>query len=254
MKITQIYLSMGRYSIAKECFEHNMGTCGRKPDEIVWVDNGSTDGTAELAREHADICVLNKRNMGAAHGFNTAMVLATGDMISIVGIYSKAPENWLQIFCDVYESSKADAVCMYHHPVEADPERFRGGQETHAGYTCQRALFLESSFFPKSTVERFGYFDEALDPYWPCDVEYTFRCDGHGCKALAICGITVEHCGRGDDIEPMMPDPTTGEMIPYFQWKKAVQWRPEVRARINSNAEKGWPILGFNQKPIPCTP
>ena len=250
MKITQVYLSMGRCEIARECFEHNMRTCGRKPDEIVWVDNGSTDGTAEFAREHSDICVLNKRNMGMAHGFNTAWMLAPGDVIAGVGIYSKAPENWLKSFCDVYESAKVDGVCIYHDPVDADPTRFRGGEETHAGFKCQQALFIESCLFPKSNLDKFGYYDEHLDPYWPADVEYTFRLERHGFKALAIHGLTVKHCGRGDDVEPKMPSPSTGELIPYFEWKKAVQWRPEVHARINANAEKGWPIFGFNQKPI----
>lgn len=253
MKISQVYLSMGRFDIAKECFEHNMAMCGRKPDEIVWVDNGSTDGTAEFAREHADICVLNKRNMGMAHGFNTGWMLATGDMIAMVHIYAKAPENWLKAFADVYESSKADGICIYHDAVADNPTRFRGGEETHAGFKCQRSLFIESCFFPKSNLDKFGYYDESLDPYWPTDVEYTFRLDRHGFSALAIHGLTVEHCGRGNDIEPMMPNPATGEMMPYFEWKNTVQWRPECRARIQSNAANGWPRIGFNQKPIPCT-
>lgn len=254
MRISQIFQTMGRLEIAKECFAHNMRNCGRKPNEIVWVDNGSTDGTAEFAREHADICVLNKRNMGMTHGFNTAWSLATGDMISQVHIYAKAPDNWMQIFCDVYESSQADGVCIYQNPVSNDPNRFRGGEEMHAGYKCQRSLFLEACFFPKAMLDKYGYMDESLDPYWPCDVEYTYRLDYHGFRALAIHGLTTEHCGHGNDIEPLMPNPTTGEMMPYFEWKKLVQWRPEVHARIAANAANGWPRFGLNQKPIPNNP
>lgn len=251
MKISHVNLTMNRGEIVRECFPHNQRVAGRKPDEIVWVDNGSTDGTADFARENADICVLNKKNLGMAHGFNTAFALATGDMIVMMGAYSKAPDGWLDAMVKVHESSKAEGVCIFHAPVDVEPGRFRGGVEIHAGYECQRALFIEAQLFPKAILDKYGYFDESLDPYWPCDVEYAFRTDHHGFYALAIKGLIVEHCGRGQNIEPMMPNPNGEGMLPYWQWKQAVQWTPQVYARINANAAAGYPRLGYNQKPLP---
>jgi len=250
MIISHIQLTMNRGDIVRECFAHNQNTAGRKVDEIVWVDNGSTDGTADFAREHADICVLNKRNLGMAYGFNRAFALATGDFIVMMGAYSKAPDGWLAAMVKVYESSKADGVCIFHAPVDAEPGRFRGGTEVHDIYTCQRTLLIESMLFPKTTLEKFGYLDESLDPYWPCDVEYAFRADHHGSYALAIIGMVVQHCGRGQDVEPQMPNPNGGGIMPYWEWKKAVQWSPQVYDRINANAAAGYPRLGLNQKPM----
>lgn len=251
MKITAVFVTMGRCEIAKDCFAHNLGNCGRSPDEIVWVDNGSTDGTADFARANSDICLLNRKNLGMAHAFNRAFMLANGDLIAQIGAYSKAPDNWLKIMCEVYESAKPDAVCIYNQTVESEPGRFRGDSEVHAGRVCQPALFLEGALLAKAALDRFGYLDELLDPYWPMDVEYAFRVDHHGFRALAICGLLVVHCGRTKDIEPMMPNPVGGALMPYHEWKKAVQWTPEVLARINANAKAGWPRLGFNQKPLP---
>lgn len=251
MKVSMVCLTMGRLNIVKECFEHNIKNCGRMPDEIVWVDNGSVDGTADYARQNADILVLNKSNAGVSRGFNVGFMLATGDLIAVVGgAYSKAPNNWLKIMLEVYESSLADGVCIYCQSVELEPGRLRGGEETHAGRKCSRALFLEGFLFPKINLEKFGYYDEFLDPYWPSDVEYTFRVDHHGFKSLVIHDMTIEHCGRGNDTEPMMKNPNGDDMLPYWQWKQAVQWRQEVKDRIHSNSQKGWPILGFNQPKI----
>lgn len=252
MRISHVILTMNRGNIVRECYPHNLANCGRKPDEIVWVDNGSTDGTAEYAKANADICVLNKKNLGMAHGFNTAYALATGDMIVMMGAYSKAPDNWLHAMEQVYESSKADGVCIFHDPVGKEPDRYRGNmdEEVHNGYTCRQTLLLEAQLFPKSNLDKYGYFDEALDPYWPCDVEYCFRCDNYGARALAIIGMTVQHCGRGDDIEPFMPNPNGEGMLPYHEWKKAIQWRKEVHDYINSRSQAGWPRLGFDQKPL----
>jgi GT2 family glycosyltransferase len=242
---------MNRGSIVRECFSHNQRVAGRKPDEIVWVDNGSTDGTADFARENADICVLNRKNLGMAHGFNTAFALATGDLIVMMGAYSKAPDGWLEAMLNVLEASKAEGVCIFHAPVDAEPGRFRGGVEVHAGYVCQKTLFIEAQLFHKSILDKYGYFDESLDPYWPCDVEYAFRTDHHGFYAVAINGMTVEHCGRGQDVEPMMPNPNGDGMLPYWEWKKMVQWSPQVNSHLHALSERGWPRIGLNQKLLP---
>lgn len=255
MRVSHIVVTMGRRAIAEECYHHNLQTCGRKPDELIWVDNASQDGLSDFAKEKADLCLLSRTNMGMAHAFNRAYMLATGDVIVNLGAYCKGPDNWLKVMCEVYEASKADGVCYYHAPVESDPTRFRGDAETHAGYACHRALFLETSLFSKTVLDRFGFYDELLDPYWPMDVEYAFRTDHHGLKALAIYNMMATHCGRGNDIEPMMPNPDgSGGMLPYYAWKQAVQWSPKVLARIDENSKNGYPKFSFNQIQTQITP
>ena len=80
----------------KELTEHvrdNIKKAGYKIDEIIWIDNGSTDGV-DLS-DIADISVRYKENTGVAKGYNTGFRLARGKYIVIPGTDMFLPKDWL---------------------------------------------------------------------------------------------------------------------------------------------------------------
>ncbi|MBN1626772.1 MAG: glycoside hydrolase family 99-like domain-containing protein, partial [Deltaproteobacteria bacterium] len=72
-----------------------------EPYEIIFVDNGSTDGTREylqkLAEGHEYIhLILNKNNLGFAAGNNQALHKAKGDYIVLLNNDVVVTEHWLE--------------------------------------------------------------------------------------------------------------------------------------------------------------
>ena len=48
----------------------------RTPDELIIVNNGSTDGTTEWLQTQSSVTVINQTNLGGAGGFQTAIYIA----------------------------------------------------------------------------------------------------------------------------------------------------------------------------------
>lgn len=75
MKISAIVVTYNRLFLLKECIEAIRAQT-RKVDEIIVVNNSSTDGTLEWLQSQSDLTVVTQKNSGGAGGFNTGMKLA----------------------------------------------------------------------------------------------------------------------------------------------------------------------------------
>ncbi len=99
MKITAVISTWNRRdAVAENVAALKAGT--RPPDEIVVVDNASTDGTVEmLERDHPDVVVAEMPHdrCGACETFNIGFKLASGDAIAIMDDDVVATTRWLEL-------------------------------------------------------------------------------------------------------------------------------------------------------------
>lgn len=71
--------------------------------ELIVVDNGSTDGSAEFAERGSDIAVLNEENLGFAAGMNSGLEVATGRYVAFINNDTVFPPGWAKRMIETFE-------------------------------------------------------------------------------------------------------------------------------------------------------
>lgn len=75
MKIAAAVVTYNRLELLKRCIGR-LQSQSRPPDEIIVINNDSTDGTKEWLDARENIRVIHQANLGGAGGFNTALTYA----------------------------------------------------------------------------------------------------------------------------------------------------------------------------------
>ncbi len=73
--IAAVVVTYNRIKLLKECIQ-SIRTQTRVPEEIIVVNNNSTDGTLEWLNEQKDLTVKTQKNLGGAGGFCTGIKTA----------------------------------------------------------------------------------------------------------------------------------------------------------------------------------
>jgi glycosyltransferase involved in cell wall biosynthesis len=96
----------------------------REQREILVVDDGSTDDTAERLKKYSDeIRYVRKPNGGQASAFNLGFVEARGEIIAMLDSDDLWLPDKLRRVCDMFEKNP-DAGMVYHRAY-----MWRGGEE-----------------------------------------------------------------------------------------------------------------------------
>ena len=63
-------------------------------DEIIVIDNGSTDGTVEIARDAPGVIVIEEPRRGITYARNTGFAAATGDILARIDADTLVSPDW----------------------------------------------------------------------------------------------------------------------------------------------------------------
>ncbi|MGB0498470.1 MAG: glycosyltransferase family 2 protein [Rubricella sp.] len=134
----------------------------RVPDEVIVVDDGSVDGTADLARAHSVVSrLIGQPNGGAARAINTGIAAARGAWIAILDADDLLPSGSIRARLDA-AGAETDAVigmlesflCPSLPAASASRLRWKDGR--------QRGFVGGAMLLRASLLDRVGPFDDSL--------------------------------------------------------------------------------------------
>lgn len=174
--------------ISKQDYPHEL-------TEIVFVNNGSTDTTLDLLSSFANInsdflrvCIRSQEKSNQAHGWNTALSNAMGDVIIRIDAHARIPHNYISA-C-VEELEKGEKIVGGGRPCITQQKRpwdntLLAAEECLFGSSImgyrrkhEKKEYLSSLFhaaYRREVFGRVGGFNESLGRTEDNEIHYRMR-------------------------------------------------------------------------------
>lgn len=82
----------------------------RSADDIMVIDDGSTDGSANVTKSFPVRLIQHQRNKGLAEARNTAIAAARGDVLAFIDVDALADSDWLGVLLSGYVDGTVGGV------------------------------------------------------------------------------------------------------------------------------------------------
>jgi len=76
------------------------------PDQVIVVDNNSTDKTAEIAKRYTFVEIIEEHKQGIFHANHTGFNYAQSDLIARIDADTILPQNWVERVLDFYPDNE----------------------------------------------------------------------------------------------------------------------------------------------------
>ncbi|MBD5214589.1 MAG: glycosyltransferase [Bacteroidales bacterium] len=225
MKVTAVIVTYNRLELLRKCIS-TVAAQTRKVDEIVVVDNHSTDGTAaflaDISRSHPDIHLLSlPENLGGAGGFEAGIRRAielSADYVWIMDDDTHPSPSALEQLMSVaaehpdmgFAASRVvwtdGSIHKMNSPLFCDKTLGSNMERLRAGAVECRAATFVSLLVPARVVRALGLPIGAFF-IWHDDIEYTSRIfraghPGYYVPESIVVHATAENLGATIDNAP----------------------------------------------------
>ncbi|MFA6055620.1 MAG: glycosyltransferase family A protein [Thermodesulfovibrionales bacterium] len=160
-----------------------------RPIEIIVVDDGSTDGSADVAKGfHDNIRYVFQPNSGPPAARNTGLRMANGNVIGFIDADDLWSNNKLSLQLERLDNNSSAEIVLGH--LQFLLYRITDSKhEWEVSSDPQIALTLGSGVFRKSVFDKVGLFDETL--YYGDDWDWFMRARELGVSMLIHKEVTL---------------------------------------------------------------
>jgi glycosyltransferase involved in cell wall biosynthesis len=139
--------------------------------EVIVVDDGSTDATAELAESYPGLRCIRQENAGAAVARNTAIAAASGELVANLDSDDILPPRRLSVQAS-YLVAHPEVGCVFGRQEWLNPPPWLGRDQVYGDLD---GIPLSSAMFRRKVLLDLGGYDQAFAPSEDTDLVIRMR-------------------------------------------------------------------------------
>lgn len=213
--VSIVILTFNQLKYTKECVE-SIRRHTPEPHEVVFVDNGSTDGTVKWLKEIISKntnykLIENKKNLGFAKGCNQGITASSGEYVLLLNNDVVVTEGWLSGLLECLNGSPHAGIVGPMTNNISGPQRVEsvdyGSVDRLEGYAESfreknryrrvplRRIVGFCMLFRREMVEKIGLLDESFGSGNFEDDDYCLRSELGGFKNMIAGDVFIHHYG-----------------------------------------------------------